>query len=481
MTRKDTLVAVCLALLTLAVWAPGLGGGFQFDDWNVIVNEPQVQSLHAWWHSMPGIRPVLKLTYALNNEWGSGAVGFRAVNIVLHIANTVLVLWILLAFARQRLTSDDPATTAIHGRLAAAIAALLFALHPVQSDAVSYISGRSSVLSAFFSLLALWLWQRRALRVASEPLLRRWRINWPALLAFALALGSKESALALPFALALMWYAARPAERQAGGQPFAELGRIMAPFMLLTAFAVVAAAATTPYPRLIALASEGRSLSGNLLTQANGVSYLLGQILLIRPANADPALPYVASLNLPTALRGAMLLTIMVMGWRLLRRHPAVAFGVLWFFVWLAPTNSFLPRLDAVFDRQVYVAMIGPAWLLGWGIASLAARPLRGVAVAAVATLAAYLGTQTLSRHAVYADEISFWRDVTLKSPNSSRAANNLAMAYASACREQEALAEFARAARLDPADPYAPINRALLQRGELPLSGTPCERREIR
>ena len=83
------------AIAALLVWWPSLTASFQFDDWNVIVDEPRVHSLAAWWHSMPGIRPLLKLSYALNFAASEEAAGFRIVNMLIHALNATLVYWLL--------------------------------------------------------------------------------------------------------------------------------------------------------------------------------------------------------------------------------------------------------------------------------------------------------------------------------------------------------------------------------------------------
>src|SRR5688572_6472926 len=75
---------VLLALVVALVWWPALQAGFQFDDWNVIVNNSRVHSLAAWWQSMPGIRPLLKFSYALNASISLEPWGFRAVNVAIH-------------------------------------------------------------------------------------------------------------------------------------------------------------------------------------------------------------------------------------------------------------------------------------------------------------------------------------------------------------------------------------------------------------
>ena len=76
-------------------YANALGTGFQFDDFNVIVDEPRVRTVAAWWASMPGIRPLLKLTYALNFTIGSAPIGFHAVNVAIHAVSSCLVFALL--------------------------------------------------------------------------------------------------------------------------------------------------------------------------------------------------------------------------------------------------------------------------------------------------------------------------------------------------------------------------------------------------
>ena len=76
MLQQLQALSLPLALLAAAialVYLPSLGASFQFDDWNVIVRDPRVQSLAAWLASMPGTRPLLKLSFALNHELGDGA------------------------------------------------------------------------------------------------------------------------------------------------------------------------------------------------------------------------------------------------------------------------------------------------------------------------------------------------------------------------------------------------------------------------
>jgi tetratricopeptide (TPR) repeat protein len=171
------------------------------------------------------------------------------------------------------------------------------------------------------------------------------------------------------------------------------------------------------------------------------------------------------------ALAIAAALVVAAASWR---RRPALAFGVLWFFLWLAPTNSLLPRLDVANDRQLYLPLAGLAALVA---AAAAHRPRPRVAAAAL-LIALALGGATWARNRVYASEEAFWRDVAAKSPHNGRAWNNLGYALALGGRDAEAEAAFTRALALDPNDVRAGVNRRLLREGALrPAPAEPTTR----
>jgi hypothetical protein len=154
--------------------------------------------------------------------------------------------------------------------------------------------------------------------------------------------------------------------------------------------------------------------------------------------------------------------------------------AALWFLLWLAPSGWWLPRPEPANDRQLYLALLGPAWLAGrWAASLLAAGGWRRVASAAAAAgLVGTLGATTFARNRVYADEVRFWEDVVRKSPGSPRAHNNLGFALAARCRILEAEANLVRAMELDPGYVRAEVNLALLREGAPLAPGRPpCPR----
>ena len=439
-----------IVLLTIAVYLPALPSSFQFDDWNVILRDPRVSSFAAWRQSMPGMRALLKLSYALNHELagelGGGVAAFRAVNILLHTLSTAI-----LFFLAQRLTRRISGISNGASAVVGAVTALVFALHPAQTESVTYISGRSNALATLCVLLALLAW----LRVREKD--RGWPWTLLAAFAFAAALASKETAAALPLAM-LLCLAAEP-ERPAFRDFIPP-----AAFAVLAVLLFAAAWPRLPYGYLLRTSLETRGAIENLAAQSQGVTWLIGQIFDWSRLNADPMLQPVTQWTTGVILKTTALAAVVAAGLLALRRHPVPSFAVLWFFIWLAPTNSLIARLDIANDRQLYLALAGPAWLLGHGVARLGRY-----AVPATLVLSVALVVGTAQRNHVYSTEATFWNDVVMKSPHNPRAWNNLGMAEALDCRTEGATRAFEEAIRLAPDYLLPQMNLELLKIGKLP------------
>jgi protein O-mannosyl-transferase len=484
------LACLSLALVIGATWSDSLHASFQFDDWNVIVYDPRVHGFSAWWHSLPGIRAVLKLSYALNYEFGATVVGFRLFNVGIHLVNTLLVFGLL--------SRRGPL-------FAALLVAAVFALDPVQTEAVTYISGRSSSLVALPCLCALWLWE-----LALEQRNPRWT-HIAGVACYGLALGIKETAWVLPAAIAL-WHITRPtpatqpalgtqpipATRPTPGtqspratQPASSLRpserHALVGYSAMALIAVVVALSSPTYRHLLQTSLTTRSIQDNLSLQVQAWGFLCRELTRLVGLNADPPLGEVASsAALPVILWATAWSSLAIAAWRARQRSPQFTFGVLWFFLWLLPTNSLLPRLDVANDRQLYLALIGPVWILAVAITPMTfGRP--GCRWAALALLTLALGAAAHSRNSVYGTEVAFWQDALERSPTNARAANNLGFAYALECREDAAEREFERAIALQPGDFRARVNlrflreRAISAQNLLGARITPARPRDVR
>jgi len=408
-----------LLFAALAAYAGAFGGSFQFDDFNVIVRQPAVHSLGAWWDSMPGIRPLLKLSYTLS--WvtgGGGTLAFHAFNVALHAANVLLVAAVLEELWRRMGIAEV--------EFAAFAGALLFALHPAHSEAVTYLSGRSTSMMAFFYLGSVLAYLRGAPRWLSPVL-------------FAAALATKEVAVTLPLALVLC----DALDPRRG----VDLRRQL-PHWLMLGAGIALMAALPRYREMLDASLALRSFMDQYQLQVAALGRHAAVLALAVPPNIDPRvapLPPVAGLAVFAAIAA---------GFALLRAQPWYALALLWFFLHLAPTNSLLPRLDAVNDRQLYLASIGPLALAGFAI-SLMPR----WRVPTLVVLAGVLGAATAARNLDYRTEVALWSNTVRQSPASARAWNNLGYALQLEGRRQEACDAYGRALRLDEGQLRARIN----------------------
>lgn len=422
---------------TIAAYANGLAGAFQFDDWNVIVNNPAVHSFAAWWETMPGIRALLKATYVANWTSGFGVVGFHVVNVALHTVNALLV-YVLM---QRLLPLMDVRATAV-GSLAFWIA-VVFALHPAQTESVTYISGRSGSLMASFYLLAIiaYLESRR---------------TWSAAL-LVVALLCKENAWTLPAALFLI-ESLRPDFR------WSQTLRRVAPHLLVLVGLAVAVLLIPSYCRLLGASLETRSLGANLLSQIDGQWYLITHPLLGLVLNIDPDIPEQTAWALHLVEKAAVLLVLIAVGVAQWRKRPWLGFGLLWFFVHLLATNSFLPRTDVANDRALYLALLGPATMV---VVALYRVLSKSRALAAVAVLAIVLGVHTVQRNADYRTEIGLWEVTAIASPHKSRVWNNLGFVLHQAGEIIRARYAYEVAIELDPENYRAQVNLGSLEAEE--------------
>lgn len=446
-----------LPVLAALAYLGSFDGDFQFDDYNVIVFNQAVHSLQGWWSGMPGIRPLLKLSYTLNWISSPAPWGFHAVNLALHMGCTALVWRLLREFAPTATHANEAAVT----RRTAWIGAALFALHPVQTEAVTYISGRSVSLMAFFYLSALWAYIQGRLHQDR-------RMSWGVSSAlFLLALAVRETAITLPLAL-LMWEIWRqPVDSR---WPWRSWLFHMAPQILVLGLGLAAILAHPVYRELLSVSLHTRDVPSNLGTQLHGVGYLFSRLLLPHRLCIDPDLP-----ARPLEgegfflLAAAWLLSAALAGWQW-RQRRWLALGLLWFLLHLAPTNSGLARLDVANERHLYLASIGIFAIAGRAWCTLLPSgngwpwPRCGH-IAGAMTLAALFGF-TVQRNAVYEYQLSLWQATAQCAPDKARVHNNLGFAYATEGELSLAKKHYLMALALEPDNALARNNLARLNQG---------------
>jgi hypothetical protein len=419
---------VLLLAATCAAYLNALGAAFQFDDFNVIVDNPRVHTWQAWLDDLgQGIRPLLKLSYTLNWVSGWGVAWFHLANLAIHLCNVLLVFALTRRFVRlqPRLPQQQAAIPLF--------VALLFALHPIHTEAVTYVSGRSIALMTLFYLAGLLAYASG--REGGSKVLVFFLVP----LCFVAALGVKETAVTFPLAL-LAWSVA-------SGEPFKAAHKRQWPAWAVLLLAALFFLWDGSYLSQMERSAALNSLQGNLAMQSEAFAYLMKQWAFPLWLNIDPDLKaaqgvagHVPQLLLLAAAFVLMLLTT--------RRRPWIGFGLAWALIQLVPLYLFLPRLDVANERQMYLV----SWPLALAVtAELAVWLKPRMFALAGAALAILLASLTIARNQVYQSEISLWEDTVAKSPGKARAHNNLGYAYMQAGRKNEAEREFRAALGIDP------------------------------
>jgi len=449
-----------LLLLTALAYLNSFAGTWQFDDFAVLVHDPRVQTVADWWQSLPHIRPLFKLSVAVNHALGAGLAGFHALNLLWHLINVVLVYSVF----RQLIATHSQAPLPTG---AALLIAAVFALHPAQTEAVTYLSGRSVAMASTGILLAVWSGLRGRQRQQ-----KRWFVL--AAMALLFAVGSRETAIVTPLLMAWVTLskagcavAPTAATDERTSPPVrgaATPARVL--FACATVLALLALMLCLPrYRELLWLALQWPGAAQLLATQAQAIVHLLLLAAGIAPVNADPALLISPVASLRGIASALVFLFIGVVAWRQRQRKPLFALGVGWAaIVWL-PTHTVLLRFDPVNDRQLYLAL--PGLLLALTAVLPVPQWLRRFHLAFLLLVAMLLAWSTWQHNNVYRSEVLFWQDVTQKAPHNARGWNNLGVAYANQGELNDAEQAFVRALAERQDYVQAAVNLKLLRAGQ--------------
>jgi tetratricopeptide (TPR) repeat protein len=456
----DWLIAVVIAQLVVIAFSPALRAGFVlWDDDAYFLHNPYYRGLGPaqlqWMFTvMSGhYMPLTWLTHGLDYVlWGMRPAGYHAVNLGLHALAAVLAYFV----ARRVLAAAVGSVQRGALRAGAAVAALVFAVHPLRVESVAWITERRDVLCGVFFLLAV-LCYLRALDVGAP---RRW--YWSAVGLAALALASKAMAVTLPAVLLLL--DVYPLGRLGPGRWLRRdvwLEKI--PFALLSAAAAVVAIVAQ---RSVGTLSDLRDVGipERLGLTAYGLVFYAWKTLV--PTGLAPLYeaPYdYATLTPRLAASAVVVAAATVALVRVRRRWPGATAAGAAFVVLLFPVLGLLHfGLHVVADRNTYFAGLVPALLVGaallrvlQGAASRTVVRATGAAALAVIVL---LGVLTWRQTGVWRDSRTLWTHAVAVSP-SSVAHAKLGVLLDAEGRTEEAIAHFREAVRLRPDSAYAENN----------------------
>jgi Flp pilus assembly protein TadD len=459
-------LAVVAAGAAAAVYANALHNPFVYDDHRLIVENESLSALPDIYpvilHEMT--RPLVNFTYALDwTFWGLDPFGYHLTNVGLHMVNVILVFvaaWLLAVDAG----ASSPSARSVSPNVTAAAAAMIFAVNPMMTQAVGYISGRAELLCTTFGLLTLVLARQF---VATSH--RVWAVG--AVSAWLLAALSKEVAVVVPVLLLVYdrWLAPASAT---------SLRRRVTWMYLPIGVAAVMAAATRVWV-LRAVEYEPSQLEPTfILVQVEAfwryVLLLFGQG---RQSIFHQIDPY-DTLTIRTLMTALTIPLAGVLAWVMFRAHRLAAFGAVWLALSFVPSSALfvLGRGEAMAEHRAYFASIGFFLLLGVGlerVSRLIRRQRVGTRVLAMVVgvvMVAQLAMHTVLRNATWSSPVSLWHDAVQHAPDHWLPRLMLGEALREAGRCNDAVPEYRIAVAGNPGEPtgYSHLGSCLVTLNDL-------------
>ena len=466
---QKQLLAVCLIVVTgSAIYSNTLKVEFVFDDIPNIVNNPNLrisgittdQLFPAVFRGRSHRRPIANLSFALNDYFsGREPRSFHIVNMMIHLANGVLVYFLSLQLFGFKSVGYRTFSTirATRTHICALLTALIFVVHPVQTQAVTYIVQRMTCLATLFCLLAVYLFI-----LGRQATSKQARFAWwiAALISWVLALGSKEFAVIIPVLLVAYEFYFFDSSNRHSLVKALTLGIVILATVIMIGIVFLG---SSPLGTLHdTYAFRDFNIFQRILTQFRVVNFYITLLLFPSPARLNlmhiietsisPTAPWTTLLSI-TIVMAIVGITV-----HLAKHHHLYSFCLMWFLIGLVVESSVIP-LEMIFEHRLYMPLFGPALLASVLVCQLFATSWPRTLFAVVG-LSLVLGNAAWTRNVRWQDPVDLWTDVIVKSPSEARAWNNRGKVHLARKEQDEAIEDFTKAIELDPNLTLAYSNR---------------------
>lgn len=457
--------ALLLIVAGLTVYANSFDGAFVFDNQLHIVESEPIRTLWPPWHLLQHRRPVVQVSLAINYAIGElEPFGYHLFNVIVHVLSGLTLYGLLrrtLALGRfsQRIRTSAP--------VLAFAAALLWLVHPLQTQSVTYVIQRGESLMGLCYLLTMYGLVRGACG----------RRVWYGVSVIACALGMGTKAVMVTTPIMVMLFDGVLLSRgwlDAWRRRWLFYLGLCATWGLLFVVGVAQGVLATDRPSgMVGFSHPTVTMWHYLFTQPGVLLRYVRLSVLPVGQSLDYGWTIVKELG-PAVVPGLVVLTgLSGTVYAVFRRHPLGVVGA-WFFVVLAPTSSFIPIQDPIYEHRMYLPLASMAVLVALGlfhgVTGREGRAGHARFLTIIALLAGLLGTATAMRNRVYASQLRMWNDVVTKNPRGERGRYNLGWALQQAGRMEEAFAEYAKAVELNPsfALPYNNLGMARFAGGRV-------------
>jgi len=441
---------ICLLLVAAAVYSGTLDHSFHADDkeniWNnsfIQISNLSVNELaKAVSESVNDKRPVANISFALNYYFhGLEVRGYHVVNIIIHLLAGIMLFYFIKKTLCIPLVRDKLGEAAF----IPFFTALIWMVHPLHTQSVTYIVQRMNSMGAMFFIMAMLFYVKA--RLTSERV-KKILFFVTSIIAGLFAFGSKQNTVTLPlFILLYEWYFFQDLRLKFSRQQLFWIATISCLFV----FVLYLFLGTSPLNRLFpSYAGRPFSMAERVLTQPMVVLHYISLIFYPEPGrlNLDYDFPLSYSLVSPPTTLLAILAIIGMLGLAIYsaRKNRLYSFCILWFLGNLVIESSTIP-LEIIFEHRTYLPSMLVILLLVLFLHRIVNK--RRVLIASLAAVALLFSYWTYARNKVWQDELTLWADIHEKSPNKARVNQHYGVELNARGRAKEAIPILENALRL--------------------------------
>ena len=461
-SRPLLTVAIVFSVIALALYANTFNNQMFWDDQDGILNNAFIKD----WSYFPKFfsenliagsgltsnywRPLLLTVFSLEwRLWGDNPFGYHLINTLAHLAAALCLFAVIKKiFNKSWLASA---------------ASLIFLIHPLQTEAVTYVSGLADPLSALFTLLAIWFWLK--FRDSGKAILQS-KDYLIAILMYIACLLTKDSAFVAVGAIGLVDYFYQPQNNPFWTKLKFTLQALW-PFLAITGIYTLLRATVLNFQNTFNLYNEENLFTSNfhvrLLTFLKVLAIYFGLMFWPNNLHMERTTPYALNFSEPLVWVGSIILLILLyFAFGRAKRYPVVSFGILWFLGLLFPhSNLLVPTAGLLYEHWLYLPMVGifisVLWLAYEFYSTLRQNTewklLPAIKYSSIALLIVWstvLSAKTIIRNNDWQDPITFYNQ-TLQYNTTYRVLNNLGMAYAETNDHEMAKITYYRAISMNP------------------------------
>ncbi|MGA2135835.1 MAG: tetratricopeptide repeat protein [Bryobacteraceae bacterium] len=437
-----TWVKAAIILFGVAAYYNSLLVPFIFDDRFHIVENAKIRALWPPWpYLLHSSRPVIYLSVALNYAIGQlHPLGYHLLNLAVHIAAALTLYGVLRRTFLSNLLRErfGPYANWLSGFIA-----LIWLVHPIQTESVTYTIQRGESLMGLFYLLVLYC----VIRGGDSPRAAWWQAAGVA--SFCLGLGCKGVILTAPVIVAL--YDRIFLSKSWGESMRRRWGLYAALAAACLLYPLLLAQAPAEWKESAGFAYAGAAPLTYAMTQAGVILHYLQLVFWPAGLCLDYGWPAARSFGEVFAqlLMVGALLAATIWAWR---RKPALGYLGAWFFIILIPTSSFIPIADLAAEHRMYLSLAAVVTLVVAGAFGPVSKWAGPMAVwMACGLIAVLLTTITIRRNADYASDLAIWQDTVDKRPGNPRGQYDLGRALESSNQTEEAIAHYQKAVEENP------------------------------